>query len=68
MNTTAKTWEAVHTVIGFIKLNGLTSMTRAKVEEISKRYSADLEDVKSMAFTHYNIWGETRNAEYVNSL
>ena len=66
--TNQNTWDAVHTVIGFIKLNGLNSMTSEKVQDIASNNSANFEEVKSMVATHYSLFGEVNTENYIKSL
>lgn len=70
-NTKTNTsWDAAHTVIGFIAMQGIRSITTARLAEICKSYSVDcIDGVKSKVATHYKIvFADNVKAEYILAL
>jgi len=67
-NSNEKSWDAAHTVIGFISINGLYAMSKEKFSEICQDNGVDFYVVQSKVKTHYRIISDSFKSEYISSL
>lgn len=67
-NSNDNAWDAAHTVIGFISVQGLYGMSAEKFSEICEKSGVSFSDVQSKVKTHYRINGDIFKSDYIENL